>query len=130
MRANARRILRGIAGLLNRATPQMVLTPSCSTRTTPRAPQRVTNNESTSTHLFVPNCEIRCSTSALAAVESAKIPAALWDEELPGLSREAREKLKAVRPATVGQAGRIAGVSPADLSVLLVLLKGFAKIPA
>jgi len=68
--------------------------------------------------------------SRLAAVESALIPPALWDEDLYGLSHEAREKLKAIRPATIGQAGRIAGVSPADLSVLLVLLKGFAKIPA
>ena len=68
--------------------------------------------------------------SSPSAKSSAAIPPALWDEELPGLSREAREKLRAVRPATLGQAGRIAGVSPADLSVLLVLLKGFAKIPA
>jgi tRNA uridine 5-carboxymethylaminomethyl modification enzyme len=66
----------------------------------------------------------------LASVESAAIPPGLWEEDLHGLSREAREKLRAVRPATIGQAGRIAGVSPADLSVLLVLLKGFAKFPA
>ena len=66
----------------------------------------------------------------LAAVESAVLPADLWDEELRGLSREAREKLRAIRPATIGQAGRIPGVSPADVSVLLVLLKGFVTISA
>jgi tRNA uridine 5-carboxymethylaminomethyl modification enzyme len=66
----------------------------------------------------------------LAAVEGAVIPAELWDGELRGVSREAREKLRTVRPATIGQAGRIPGVSPADVSVLLVLVKGFATISA
>ena len=66
----------------------------------------------------------------LAAVESAVIPSSLWNGELRGVSREAREKLVATRPATIGQAGRMAGVSPADLSVLLILLKGHAAIPA
>jgi tRNA uridine 5-carboxymethylaminomethyl modification enzyme len=66
----------------------------------------------------------------LAAVESAAIPTSLWTGELRGVSREAREKLMATRPATIGQAGRMAGVSPADLSVLLILLKGRAAIPA
>jgi len=66
----------------------------------------------------------------LAAVEGATIPSELWDEELRGLSREAREKLRAIRPLTIGQAGRIPGVSPADVSVLLVLVKGFAPISA
>jgi tRNA uridine 5-carboxymethylaminomethyl modification enzyme len=65
----------------------------------------------------------------LAAVESATIPSALWDQELRGLSTEARQKLASIRPATIGQAGRIPGVSPADLSVLLILLKA-AAIPA
>jgi tRNA uridine 5-carboxymethylaminomethyl modification enzyme len=61
-----------------------------------------------------------------AALESAQIPAELWESELNGLSREAREKLLRWRPTTLGQASRIAGVSPADAAVLMVHLKRFA----
>ncbi len=60
-----------------------------------------------------------------AAIETTAIPAALWDGELRGVSREAGEKLRRWRPATLGQAGRIAGVSPADVTVLLVHLRRF-----
>jgi len=42
---------------------------------------------------------------------------------LPGLSSEAKEKLKEFAPETLGQAARIQGVTPASLSVLLVHLK-------
>jgi tRNA uridine 5-carboxymethylaminomethyl modification enzyme len=55
-----------------------------------------------------------------AALEHLALPAPLWDEPLPGLSREAAEKLARWKPATVGQAGRIAGVSPSDIAVLMV----------
>jgi tRNA uridine 5-carboxymethylaminomethyl modification enzyme len=56
-------------------------------------------------------------------LEDWRIPPDLHYEALTGLRAEAREKLARVRPATVGQAGRLAGVNPADLSVLLVHLK-------
>jgi tRNA uridine 5-carboxymethylaminomethyl modification enzyme len=55
-----------------------------------------------------------------ARLEHLELPGALWAGELNGLSREAREKLAHRQPATVGQAARIAGVSPADVAVLLV----------
>jgi len=55
--------------------------------------------------------------------EERLIPEGFRYDLLPGLSAEAREKLMRLRPATVGQAQRIAGVSPADIAVLLVALR-------
>jgi len=56
-------------------------------------------------------------------LEDRRIPTDLDYGALSGLRTEAREKLASVRPATVGQATRLAGVNPADVSVLLVHLK-------
>jgi tRNA uridine 5-carboxymethylaminomethyl modification enzyme len=47
------------------------------------------------------------------------IPVEASFAETPGLSRELREKLGAVRPATLGQAGRIEGMTPAALALIL-----------
>jgi len=55
--------------------------------------------------------------------ESRRIPADLDYDEVPSLRIEARQKLKKIRPENIGQASRISGVSPADISVLLVYLK-------
>ena len=55
-----------------------------------------------------------------AEMDEVELPDAIWSGELRGLSREAREKLTRMRPATLGQAARIAGVSPADVAVLMV----------
>ncbi|MBN1516032.1 tRNA uridine-5-carboxymethylaminomethyl(34) synthesis enzyme MnmG [Candidatus Sumerlaeota bacterium] len=58
-----------------------------------------------------------------AALESQPIPDWIDYAEVRGLTNEAREKLNAVRPVSIGQAGRIPGVNPADISVLLIFLK-------
>ena len=56
-------------------------------------------------------------------MEKKKIPENLDYDEVPSLRIEARQKLKKFRPVSVGQASRISGVSPADISVLLVYLE-------
>lgn len=55
-------------------------------------------------------------------LEKIKIPADINYEELQHISTETKEKLAKVRPATLGQASRIGGVKPADISVLMVML--------
>lgn len=62
----------------------------------------------------------RRTAERTAALEHLALPAELWRAELSGLSHEAAEKLGRWKPATVGQAGRIAGVSPSDVAVLMV----------
>ena len=57
-------------------------------------------------------------------MEKKKIPENFDYDQVPSLRIEARQKLKEYRPLSIGQASRIAGVSPADISVLLVFLKG------
>ena len=56
-------------------------------------------------------------------MEKKKIPENLDYDKVPSLRLEARQKLKEFRPVSVGQASRISGVSPADISVLLVYLE-------
>jgi tRNA uridine 5-carboxymethylaminomethyl modification enzyme len=55
--------------------------------------------------------------------EEALLPGDLDYAQLPGLSHEVRQRLAEARPATVGQAARIPGVTPAAVSILLVHLK-------
>lgn len=55
-------------------------------------------------------------------MESKLIPADLDYDDIKSLRNEARQKLKQFNPISVGQASRISGVSPADISVLLVYL--------
>ena len=58
----------------------------------------------------------------LHRLENVKIPENFDYSKLKSLSYEAREKLEAIRPVTISQASRISGVSPSDVSVLLVFL--------
>ncbi len=56
-------------------------------------------------------------------LESLALPEGMNYESVEHISMEAREKLSRIRPQNIGQASRISGVSPADISVLMVLLK-------
>ena len=60
-------------------------------------------------------------------MEKKKIPADLDYDDVPSLRLEARQKLKSFHPISVGQASRISGVSPADISVLLVYLEQYRR---
>jgi tRNA uridine 5-carboxymethylaminomethyl modification enzyme len=55
--------------------------------------------------------------------EGKQIPVTFDYALVPSLRHEARQKLAKIRPATLGQASRISGVSPADISILMVWLK-------
>jgi tRNA uridine 5-carboxymethylaminomethyl modification enzyme len=61
----------------------------------------------------------------LAQWEAKRLPPAFDYDAVPGLSREVRDKLKEVRPRSLGQAARISGVTPAALAILAVYLKRF-----
>ncbi|HPY74079.1 MAG TPA: tRNA uridine-5-carboxymethylaminomethyl(34) synthesis enzyme MnmG [Planctomycetota bacterium] len=56
-------------------------------------------------------------------LEEYRIPASLNYEKIHGLSQEGFEKLVQVKPRTLGQASRISGVTPADITVLMIYLK-------
>ena len=56
-------------------------------------------------------------------MEGIRIPEDFDYDAIDGISSESREKLKAVRPTSIGQASRISGVRPSDITVLLVYLK-------
>ena len=58
-------------------------------------------------------------------LDMQKIPAGINFESIHGIRTEARQKLAKAMPETIGQASRIAGVSPADISVLLVYIKRY-----
>ena len=60
-------------------------------------------------------------------LERKRLPPDLDYQAIRGLRLEARQKLAKLRPVSIGQAGRISGVSPADLSVLLVYLRALSQ---
>ena len=55
-------------------------------------------------------------------MEKKRIPEDINYEDVSNLRKEARQKLSQIRPASIGQASRISGVSPADISVLMIYL--------
>lgn len=59
--------------------------------------------------------------------ESLEIPADFDYNSIKGLRFEARQKLSKIRPINIGQAKRILGVSPADISVLIIMVKAYKK---
>lgn len=59
--------------------------------------------------------------------EKRKIPSGINYDAMTGISREAKEKLKKVQPESIGQAGRIPGISSCDLSLLVVFIENFSK---
>ncbi len=64
----------------------------------------------------------RLAADKLQRLDSIRIPAGFRYDDLQSLSTEARQKLNKIQPETIGQASRIPGVSPNDISVLLVLM--------
>jgi tRNA uridine 5-carboxymethylaminomethyl modification enzyme len=61
----------------------------------------------------------------MAQWEEKRIPAGFDYDAVPGLSNEIRQKLKEVRPRSLGQAGRMSGVTPAAVALLMVYVKRF-----
>ncbi|MEP0547234.1 MAG: tRNA uridine-5-carboxymethylaminomethyl(34) synthesis enzyme MnmG [Rhodothermales bacterium] len=62
-------------------------------------------------------------------MESWRLPSDAIYDAIDSITLEAREKLKRIRPDTLGQASRISGVSPADISALMILLKS-GRLPS
>ena len=62
------------------------------------------------------------SAAKLRRLENIKITEGFEFNKLHSISTEGREKLKTIRPKTIGQAARISGVSPSDINVLLIYL--------
>ena len=56
-------------------------------------------------------------------LEEKKIPADIDYNKVKNIASEARQKLQEVRPTSIGQALRISGVNPADISILMIYLK-------
>ena len=66
---------------------------------------------------------MRTGAARLQRQENKKIPATLDYDAIPAMKTEARQRLARIRPATIGQAARIPGITPADVALLLVWLQ-------
>lgn len=63
----------------------------------------------------------------LELMESKKIPPTIDYDKIVNIAKEAKDKLKKIRPATISQASRISGVNPSDIAILLVYLESRNK---
>jgi tRNA uridine 5-carboxymethylaminomethyl modification enzyme len=63
-------------------------------------------------------------------MEKKRIPDDIVYKDIHGLASEAKQKLEKIRPISIGQASRISGVTPADISILLVYLEHYNKVVA
>ncbi|MDP3787520.1 MAG: tRNA uridine-5-carboxymethylaminomethyl(34) synthesis enzyme MnmG [Candidatus Omnitrophota bacterium] len=63
----------------------------------------------------------------LRKLEKVKIPPSLEYKKIKGIRKEAQEKLENIRPESIGQASRISGISPCDISMLYVYLESLPK---
>lgn len=66
----------------------------------------------------------------LKKMEKKKMPDTIDYSDIHGLAIEARQKLTTIRPVSIGQASRISGVTPADISILLVYLEHYNRVTA
>ncbi|WP_426450400.1 tRNA uridine-5-carboxymethylaminomethyl(34) synthesis enzyme MnmG [Paenibacillus sp. S-38] len=66
----------------------------------------------------------------LRKMEKKRIPDDIIYEDIHGIAMEAKQKLSKIRPISIGQASRISGVTPADISILLVHLEHYNKVIA
>ncbi len=60
-------------------------------------------------------------------MDETQLPYDMDYDAIPGLLAESRQKLRAIRPAMLGQAGRISGVTPADVHILSVWLNALSR---
>lgn len=63
----------------------------------------------------------------MKSMEEKRIPATIDWDDIDSIATEARQKFKKINPETIGQASRISGVNPADISILMVYLEGRRK---
>ncbi|MNR48961.1 tRNA uridine 5-carboxymethylaminomethyl modification enzyme MnmG [compost metagenome] len=66
----------------------------------------------------------------LRKMEKKKIPDDIEYSEIHGIATEAKQKLAKIRPISIGQASRISGVTPSDISILLVYLEHYNRVIA
>ena len=60
-------------------------------------------------------------------MEEKRIPAIIDWDDIDSIATEERQKFKLINPETIGQASRISGVNPADISILMVYLEGKSR---